>query len=230
MNGKKGMQHVEFIISFVIFVGFLVLAFYFFSPVRGDRIVESTLFYTSDEIAENVSVNINLFSITVKDVEEDLIAIPFPEQSGLNARVEDVNGNIIDSGFDNTNVHVDITGVDFLIVGFSEDFEPGSLNGGMVLTEGYTISSSEIREVYSEKRLRALQSFYEGEGGYEESKEEFNLPARGNFGFVLEIGEDKISAERNIPEGLEVFSQNDRVEVLRENGEVDFGEFRVLIW
>ena len=61
-------------------------------------------------------------------------------------------------------------------------------------------------------------------------KEQFNLPGRVNFGFSFEFDNKTISSEREIPSGLDVFSKVDRVEVLRENGEVEYADFTIKVW
>ena len=57
------------------------------------------------------------------------------------------------------------------------------------------------------------------------------MPGRANFAFSLDLGVDnKIIAERKIPENLEVFTELKRVEVLNKTGEIVFADFEVRLW
>ncbi|NCN99042.1 hypothetical protein COU62_01400 [Candidatus Pacearchaeota archaeon CG10_big_fil_rev_8_21_14_0_10_35_219] len=232
MRGKRGLQHVEFIVSFVVFVSFLALAFYFFSPVRGDRIVDSTLFYTFDEITDNATVRLATYSLNMdKNLQENVVGIPFPEEAGLGVRAENQDGIVRGSGFDESNVYINRGGDSFFFLFFSEEYPDSGVRGNILSSDNYTVSSSEERYVYSENKILYLKGIYDSDSGYEKLKKEFNLPVRSSFGFVVEFDDGtKISAEKNIPEGLEVFSEDKRIEILKKNGKIEFANLRVIIW
>ena len=60
---KRGLSHIEVILSFFIFVSFVLFAIYFFSPSKTSRIVDSSLSYTLDEVKKNISVELESFSV-----------------------------------------------------------------------------------------------------------------------------------------------------------------------
>jgi hypothetical protein len=71
------------------------------------------------------------------------------------------------------------------------------------------------------------KSYYEN---YFALKEHFNIQ-KANFGFALTFSpNDKIIAEREIPSGLEIYSETKREEILRQNGQIAFADFRVWVW
>jgi hypothetical protein len=62
-------------------------------------------------------------------------------------------------------------------------------------------------------------------------KEDFNLPSRIDFAFSLNFDDGtELTADRNIPSGIEVLAENERVEVLRLDGSSEFAEFSLKVW
>ena len=66
---KRGLSHIEVLFSFLIFVGFVMLALYFFSPFRSGRLVDTSLDYAMREVKKNVFVEVESFSYKL-DVKE----------------------------------------------------------------------------------------------------------------------------------------------------------------
>lgn len=227
---KRGMQHVEFIVAFVLFAGFLIFALYFFSPIRGDRVVDSTLFYTMDEIAKNVSTVLETFSVSLNPtVVDEKIAIPLAREN-VGIRVEDSTGNELEAQITPGEVHVNRGSQRFFVIMFSEEFDNGEVEDAIRLNEkNYSISSSDKRDVLSEKEFNELVVKYGTDEGYQKLKEDFHLSKRANFGFSLIFSDKKIEAQRNVPEGLEVFSDSKRYEVVRKNSN-GFADLEVRVW
>jgi len=94
---------------------------------------------------------------------------------------------------------------------------------------------SQIKEQLS-LRVSDLKNIYEsGTAEYEKLGEYFNLPKRISFGFGIIFDDgDKIETLKDIPAGIDVFSEKKRVETLRiksgKEGKVEFSEFIVKIW
>ena len=89
------------------------------------------------------------------------------------------------SEYDSGNVIFNREGNNFVVIKFNEDFDAGTVGGSAeILSEGnYTISSSDDKEVISEKRALALSEFYFD--NYQELKKKFNLPGRIDFAFSV---------------------------------------------
>lgn len=236
---KGGLGHVEAVLSFVIFIGFLIFAFFFFSPFSGqNRLLDSSLDYTIREVSENSSIFLESYSLVLNTNVPDTILnvqiVPVSaEITNPGVRVEDFQEQVLESGFDGSRVYFNrlSSNSDFITLKFSEDFVSGSLSGGQGLTEGlnYSISSSESRKIYSEKRFLVLKTLYDDD--YEKLKEDFNLPGRINFAFSLDFDEgEDISAENFIPENLEVLANQEQIEVIRQSGEIVFADLIVKVW
>ena len=232
---KRGISHVEVILSFVLFIVAVGAALYFFNPGSGSRLIESSLTYAFREISQNTSTKIETFSVVLNndEITGNVIAINFSGIEGK-TRVETYDGTVLESNNDGKLVHVSaasFVNIDFIFVKFGEEFDESTISGGAYNESYYAIGSSNIKEVISEKKFLELnESYYEDYAGLK-GERKFNLPPRINFGFSLIFAEsDLIAAEKNIPAGLEVYSETQRVEVLRKDGGVNFADLTVKVW
>ena len=230
---KRGASHIEIVLAFVLFVAFVGFALYFFSPTDTKRLVDTTLIYAFDEIEKNTSVEVDFYNVKINENTP-----PTPNEvridlGNINANkqpyAKDIDGNKISSDKDDRYVDIDRNGKDFIYIILSEVIAPDVGIIGIHDTNYYTIASSDTRDIISERRFRELNNVYYVDY-LKLKKEEFNLPARVNFGAELKFSDGLISMDRPAPEGLDVFTESRRVEVLRENGKIEFGELRVSVW
>src|SRR3989344_252471 len=229
--GKRGLSHIEFVISFVIFVAFIAFAFMFFSPLQSNRTLKSTLDYAWLEIDDATKSNLETYSIFVTsgntgNIGIDISGIP----SDYNASVEDSSGSPILSYKDNGVVYFSKPSDNFVRIKYSPIFSNGnSFSGNLLANEGYSISSSESEELHFEKLFDVLNKSYFS--NYNRLKKDFNLPNRMNFGFVAKFNETyEIVALRNIPEESEVLSKNERFQAVSKSGIKTYVDVRVLVW
>ncbi len=229
---KRGASHVEFIVSFVLFVGFIVAGMYFLSPIDTKGFVESSLHYTFDEIAGNVSTVIESYSFIINSsVQAQVVAIGILPENALmtRSRSEDGSGKVLQSYYNGFTLNVDRENSRFFRTRFSQDIEPEpAIIGTIIGEENYTISSRELKKAIAEKKYKKLVDFYSSD--YNGMKEYFDIPESMDFSFSLMLDGEEIKVERDIPGGLEVFSKSERFEVIREDGDIIFGELRVTAW
>ncbi len=238
---KRGLSNIEFILSFVLFVGFVIAALYFFNPVRDVKVLESSKSYVIGELTRNTTIELNSYSVKIQDAffsdsPTDTIAVNILDiEPNKKVRVEDYYGNKIESEKDiNNNVYFKIrtgqTIINFTIIKFSEDFSQGAVSEKPApFSRFYKIASSSSEEVMSEKRLRWLNDSYYND--YLLLKKQLGIPTEVDFAFELEFPNGyKISATRDIPLRAEVFAENNIKEVLREDGTTEFANFMVKIW
>jgi hypothetical protein len=236
---KRGLSNIEFILSFVLFVGFVIAALYFFNPVRDVKVLESSKSYVIGELTRNTTIELDSYSVKImpdaSGSTSGVIAVNIPGiNSTKNTRVEDYDGNKIDSWRDVNNVYFNVKSgdklLDFAIIKFSEDFTAGSPgNPPSPNTAYYKIASSSSEEVMSEERLRQLNNSHYND--YLLLKKQLGIPTDVDFAFEIEFPNGyKISATRDIPLRAEVFAENSIKEVLREDGTTEFANFMVKIW
>lgn len=233
MNRKRGFGHVEAIMSFVIFIAFLVFAFTFFSPFQSGRTLTSSLDYAWREVADATKIDLESYSIYITNQNvPSLVTLSIPSApTGLNASVEDSNGIAIASYTDGLGVHFQKPANNFVRVKFAEDFVKGNQIAGALLGDSdYSVASSETQSIFSEKKILDLNASYYA--NYSALKTQFNLPNRVNFGFAVKLSDNlEIMSSKQIPENVEVLSKNDRVAVVRlPSGLVEYIDVRVFVW
>ena len=234
MLEKRGLGHVEAILSFVIFIGFIVFAFVFFSPFQSNRTLKSTLDYAWREVYDFANIDLETYSVYITDTNApSIVALAISgAPAGLNATVEGSSGNLVQSYTNSNGLVIFSKPADrFARIKFGPDFGAGnSIIGIVIPPQSYTVSSSETKKYFSESRLLGLNSTYNAD--YNVLKKQFNLPNRVNFGFSLTFSDGtKIAASKEIPKNAEVISQTDRAAVVRINGGlIEYAEMRVFVW
>ena len=175
VKNRKGTSHVEIILSVVIFLAFVGIALYFFSPKNTDRVIGTTQEYAFREIEKQASVVLETYGVNLNQIGP--IGVGIDEIGGGGVRVENSAENVLSSGRTGEIVCINGGGNEFVYIYVSEDFS----SSGCGLSNGdYTLASSNSRKVVSEKKLKLLQSKYNSD--YSGLKEEFNLPGRVEFG------------------------------------------------
>jgi hypothetical protein len=234
---KRGISHVEMILSFVLFAGAIAFALYFFTPSDSNRLIDSSLTYSFREIDQNTSIGLSVFSVTINQslILNNTISINI---SGVNeswiSKVQMRDGALLSSyrqgDFIHINDPVGWIGTDFITVSFSGEFIGGSPLSGDFSDDSFELGGSTSEKIVSELRFLDLNKSYSQD--YIGLKEEFNLPYRVNFGFSLVFNDGKIiETNRLVPDGLEVFSREKRVKVIRDQtGEIEFADLTVLVW
>ncbi len=229
---KRGISHIEIVVSFVLFIGFLIFGLYFFNPLSNERVLGSSLFYTIDAISDNASATLVVYAIVIDAGIENEVAIPLAKgpAGGDGVRVETTTGEKLDSNYDEERVAFNRKLNEFVFVKFGAFPYQGKIVNPVILDENnFSISSSDIKDVLSEQLLLSLRDAYVN--NYEQVREDFNLPRRIDFSFsVVFSTEDKIDALKTIPQGIEVFSETKRVEVTRLDGSTAFADLIVKIW
>jgi len=233
---KKAGAHIEIILAFIIFFSVIGFALYFFSPLKSSRIVDSTLDYAFAEIIKNVSVDIDTYTVIINAGEGinagEVAQLEIEgEEGNKNVRVTDDSGDVMLSKRSDDFVSFVWGGEKLVLIEFSEDFVDSDLSLDTPKSGSYyQIASSKTRRAISEKRVIKLnESYYTNYLGL---KEDFNLPRRVDFAFLLILNNgDEIEASIQTPGEREVFSNSKRMEILRQADETsDFAELTVRVW
>ena len=161
MVNKRGLSHVEFVISLIIFTAFLLFSFIFFNPLNSGRTLKSSMDYAWIEVTNLAMMQIETYSVFIdSDILDPFVAIKITVPSGYYASVEDIDGNnILSYVDDNKYVHFERPDDNFVKIKYSEAFTNGlPIVGRSLVEENYEISSSKIEELYFESRLSKRQS------------------------------------------------------------------------
>jgi len=235
---KKGASSLEFILAFVLFASFTVAALYFFNPVKTLKNMDYSRDYTLNKIIEDTSVELDSYSIVIREPIPQKISISISGETNKNVRAVDYEGVVVDAKRGSGNDFcVDISNIKpiydnkFTTLYFSEEIVESAGPSCIPNPDetNYNIASSLTEKVISENRILSLNKSY-GED-YSALKNRLNIPADVDFSFSLVLGETKIVAG-NSQSGItrEIFSETNRMEVLRTSGVPQFGELTVSVW
>ena len=230
---KRGVSHIEIVISVVLFLAFVGLALFFFSPGDTDRLVDTTLIYAFDEVISRASEDIESYSVILECSSgcEDVVGISITGVDPL-LKVSAVNGEGVNLPAERTSVDlvsVQRDGNTFFSIMFGENFLINSGGSGADLPV-YTLGASDSKKIISKEKIEELVVEY-NTNYLSLKKDEFNLPDRIDFEFELDVfGLNIKPTEREKFSGGEVFGKTERVEVINENGETSFGDLTIRVW
>lgn len=229
---KRGLSHLEFVISFIIFIAFLVSAFVFFNPLQSNRTLKSTMDYAWIEISKETKKEVDTYSILLDQrVTAPVVGISIEGINvGYNASVKDSSGNVINSYTQNGVVYFDRPADRFVRIEYSKGFRNGAVkSGGQISSGDFYVSSSENSEIYFQDLFENLKDEYYA--NYTQLKRRLNLPSRVEFGFKVVFNNGtEISALKEIPSSLEVLSRSDKVGVILSSGEKQSADLLVMVW
>lgn len=237
---KRGAGHVEIVISYLLFIGFIIFIFYFFNPIKTSKLSESSLPLVFEEISNNITIVMKTYSVKI-------IGNPLANVSvdlGMNLDDKEVrveNYSDASQSFVSTKSGNRVTfnpgGEIFVLIRVSESVRaseamaaPGPEGFMPALptpTGDYEISYVGTREVYSEKKAEALKGEYYS--NYPGLKDNLNIQ-NNDFAFNLTFEDGSLGAARFVPVGIEVYSDYKRREVLRDDGSLAFADLNVKVW
>lgn len=236
---KRGGSHIEIILSFVLFAGFIVFVFVFFGPSRSN-VVEGGADYAFLGVLNEIESDVYTYTVKLNQPvlagleNPDLVGIVLTDSdnslSGLKVRVEDPDGNRLNATrFLGGKIVVDVNGgEEYLQVKFSESYTEDLLGEAGESLDAYEISSGVKNRVVLEEKVETLKNEYESD--YNALRERIGIPVSSSFAFTLELEGKEISAEISRPDGVDIFSESRRVEIIRSGGVSEYADLIVRAW
>lgn len=155
---KKAVGHVETVLSFVIFIGFLLFLFTIFNPISGSKdsgVVDSVIL----KMGEQLTTKVNSMSINLNDSINNCFSIELIEDlkcvSG-EIIVKDKDGNMVKADVRITGIQIENSGLNkFYTIYCSKELIGNSISGCDSITEGnnYTLGIIVERNPWSEKKI-----------------------------------------------------------------------------
>ena len=108
---KKTQGHIEVILSFTIFIGFLMAIFYFLSPISTNRISYSSLDRVEEKLLQNLSIEYKEVSLIIKDPRDiggDCFSVNNSVGFSENTIIKDEDGNIAKSSTSNSEKKITV--------------------------------------------------------------------------------------------------------------------------
>ena len=238
MNSKRG-SHVGFVISFVIFITFLVFMYLLLnSRVNFGQDKGNSLEYVKGEITERVSGNLTSASVAINQANpQDCVQLrDFFLETGVNTErfvVRNDSGAVLTSSKNGNDLFVQRSGSLFFRIYGSEEFlvsSTGALNPCQPLTEGsgYTLGIvRDSKEVFEPKIISFLNNYT---ADYEGLKTNMQVNPKDEFGFIFTYnnGTETRTPEKNLTTNIYI----DRIPVqyVKTNGAIESGFIDAIIW
>ena len=219
---KKGINYIELIISFVLFVSFLTVLFVYLNPIKQPTL--SQLILDSIEQGLEGNVSIILFETPFKVLgtvgecfQNDTIREILPEEDSSKIFIEDDWGNSLNFSIEGSILKVRRGSSDIYHIFYSNQttFLFSSFDFPSCTEMQYTASISRLFTIYSYKRLEKLNETYYA--NYSSLKTRFDVPSINDFAIIISEDERSIlRLEREIPKGLIVQSREYPISILDE--------------
>ena len=166
---KRGIGHVELVLSFIIFVAALAFALMIFNPANTDKFVETSLTYAFNEILKNTTTELEAVSVKINNetiiADEDVIPpvqietldIQIPSiKSEMKSDVKTDKGAFLESKREDNGdiIHIKSAlsdrwrNIRFITIFFNDEFIEENIGAGISNQNYYAISSSESRAVF----------------------------------------------------------------------------------
>ena len=196
-KNKKGQGHVEIILSFVIFIGAIILLFIFINPFARTKITSATG-EVQEKIIEKISLDVGKLSIITNSTES---CYEFNESN--------YNGN-----------YVEISEIERKYdIYFGKIFENKTTKKGCAPLN-YSLGIYSIKKMIVYDEIIKLVTEYNED--YDALKT--SLGIKNEFSFLFKNIKDneisELSVSKNIPAGVNVISNEVPVRVINKNGEI----------
>ena len=238
-KGKKGAAHIEMILSFVLFISFLIFVFAFINPAKRIEPSRAILDISEQEIVKNSSINITTISLKLDYAPAASCFSINLLELGIN-EIIGYNNIIIRNSADNTfglrrrNTDLDIeTSGDFYKILASEDFDASSYspaNCETIDSNNITIGQVTTKKAISFKRIEKFSQAYAQD--YNSLKQSINFPGRSDFGFALKdnSGNTILNALKEKPKSAVVIAKEEPIELSYENSTSIVAVLNIQAW
>lgn len=228
---QRGMSHIEVILATLMFVGFIVFAFYFFTPMSKNSIADSSVDYLIRELENNLTVEVQKYSVILNSDSKTFVNVSI-NNIGISdrVRVEDYHESVLSSSIENGDIYFDRAGNEYAIIYLSEDlpYVTNSISSNELEQEP-PLGASSVSNMLSIIRLKEIVNIYNS--NYEELKGKLNIPSQTDFSFYFQYSNGTtIRVSKKIPENVNIYSDQKYYEVLNAEGSRGFGKLVVLTW
>lgn len=236
MIGKRG-THVGMVLSFVVFITFVIFLYDVLEPVlQRDREKENSLEYLKDRLVGELSEEVTIVTLRVND-DHDFANPCFgiPEGNivnlfeGDNFVVKDEGGVLRSYNISGGSLRIN-SNKRFFRVHISEGFENAPVlirSDCDDLGSNYSVGNvRKSKEIFISKALN-LESFYNAD--YAALKKELELPLNVEFGFALDHGEGTITAGDS-GNAEEVYIERLAVQYMGTEANLNHGNLTIRVW
>lgn len=232
-NDKKG-SHVGMMLSFVIFVTFLVFLYSIIEPIiKTGQDKKSILDSLETNILEKVSSDLIEITITTATASQNCITLNgFFDETEINSKIIVKNENEELLGFDISGDNLEINRNDvnnvFFKIYHAEEFSDLSEGPYSCNPRNYEIGFIKNKTYAFETKIDELIDEYDED--YEVLKEELKVPSRNDFGFsfIDNTGDINNAGDKEI--AASVYVRKIPIYYLDDDANILLGFINIRVW
>ena len=245
MKSKKGASHIEMIISFVIFIGFIVFLFTIFNPLK-----KSINPGISDLVFMNLEDNLTtkLSTVSIK-LKENVVFQPgdtcftvanIPDMDCNSERkiiVKNISRSIMGARINGDNIEAALVNKEpneqFYTIYCShelQEYQGNFQQCKQIGNDQYILGIINERNLWSERNLMNFEREYNAK--YGEIKNNF-IQKVNDFSFIItRVDDGKIlfSGDKNPPKSLNVYAKISPIDVLDKDANITKSTINVIVW
>ncbi len=247
---KKGVEHIEMILSFVIFASALFVAFIFFHPFSSSHVSPTLLEQIYSNVEERLSTDlviatfiVNASQITTQHRFTVSLYRSFPVP--WQVRAVTANGAALNSSLTNRGtgeIEFDWKGSHspYVTILLSPEITPSvppfyTKQLGVNDSDPWKnwsvalkFASLTSRKVLSERKINALRTSYSNDAVY--TKNSLGIPPEVSYGFQFISASGKVITDVPLQEAGDFRIKSKRIDALYSNGTLEYSELGVGIW
>jgi len=236
MKGKKA-SHVGVVLSFVIFITFIIFIYSITEPLtRVERGKQDLLKFLKVELINEFSADMTTETILIKKSVPNCVKIDTEDGSNLiTIAKNEETGKVLESYFNGDEVQIKIGSATQIKVYYSDKFFKGEELSGCnnLLNEGVDFDFGLIRtlEYVFNSSIVNFSDYISIPENYEAIKEKFNIPSSDNFGFIFEDGDRNVIVQTEEKEvSTDIYVEEVPIQYVDNEANIKPGFLKIKVW
>ena len=235
---KRG-THVGLVLSFAVFVIFLVFLYSVIEPaIKIQKDKRSLLDYLERELIEQFNGNVETFTVIIEEEihpNKDCINIPNILKDMVdedNLIIKDDKDNILNYSVQGQSllIKVGYNFSGFLKVYYAEELGRSPIFKGGGCHPITNVSLGIIRTYTEVFETKIYDLFERYENDYESLKEDLKIPAGTDFGFSFVLSNGTIISTQEETPLTSIYAREVPIQYIDNQGNIDFGYINIRVW
>jgi len=232
---NKRASHVGVVLSFVIFITFIIFLYSITEPATNiDRGKQDLLNFLKIELVKDFSADLTEETIVIdKNIQDDCVRIDTEDDNLVSVAVDEETGEVLESYFDGDKVEIKRGDSNDIKVYYSKEFSNGeSISGCVDIGEDdYNLGLVRTTENIFESKIINFSGFIDNSQGYEEIKQKYKMATGDEFGFIFEDGERNVIVETKEKEvSTDIFVEEIAIQYVDNEAHIKPGFLKIKVW
>ena len=229
--GKKGLSHIEVILSFVIFLGFLVFLIAILNPFKITNKDKTYLDVLERGIKDYTSQELKFQALILNKTREDCFYIEDYEDRNIIAKDSVLK---IVYAYSTSDLKVYVNGIDnFYYLYSSSEFEENRFDGkncGKIEKNGYDFGLKLDYNVTSYNKLKDLVK--NSSDNYRDTGISLGLPSFEEYSFNVRDSQGNwmLNFTKGKPNKVEILARDVPIQIVYSNGTITYAILNIQVW